>query len=125
VLPFPAYFAAIDRAPPERVNIWWGGWVTDYLAPSAFIQPLFGCGSGFSSWCDRRTEAQMNRARAQQSSNPTAANALWESVDRQLADAAAAVFLFNRQRLTLVSDRVGNVEYHPLWGVLYDQLWVR
>ena len=67
----------------------------------------------------------MNRALAQQSSDPTAANALWESVDRQLADAAAALPLFNRQRLTLVSGRVGNVQYHPLWGVLYDQLWVR
>ena len=67
----------------------------------------------------------MNRALAQQSSDPAAANALWEGIDRRLADAAAAVPLFNRQHLTLVSKRVENVQHHPLWGVLYDQLWVK
>jgi peptide/nickel transport system substrate-binding protein len=122
--PTSDYFAAAD-APPESVNIWWGGWVTDYLAPSAFIHPLFGCASAFSPWCDRRIDAQIDRALAQQSSDPAAANALWERVDRRLTDAAAAIPLFNRQRLTLVSKRVENVQYHPLWGVMYDQLWVR
>jgi ABC-type transport system substrate-binding protein len=58
----------------------------------------------------------MNHALAQQSSDPTAANALWESVDRRLADAAPAVPLFNRQHVTLVSARVDNVQHHPLWG---------
>jgi len=24
-----------------------------------------------------------------------------------------------------VSKRVGNYRYHPLWGVLIDQLWIR
>jgi YVTN family beta-propeller protein len=124
VLPEPAYFPATIPS-PERANIWWGGWVTDYLAPSAFIQPLFTCGSPFSPWCDRPIDAQMNRALAQQSSDPSAANALWESVDRRLADAAPAVPLLNRQYLTLVSDRVENVQHHPLWGMLYDQLWVK
>ena len=67
----------------------------------------------------------MNRALAHQSSDPTPANALWESVDRRLADAARAVPLFNRQHVTLVSDRVENVQHHPLSGVPYDQLWVK
>jgi YVTN family beta-propeller protein len=125
VLPESKYFAIVYGAipPPEPVNIRWDGWVTDYLAPSAFIEPLFGCGEQLAPACDRRIDAQMSRALAQQSS--TAANALWESVDRRLADAALAVPLFNRQRLTLVSGRVENVQHHPLWGVLYDQLWVR
>jgi peptide/nickel transport system substrate-binding protein len=128
-----AYFAA-TYAPPEPINIWWSGWVTDYLAPSAFIQPLFSCASLGPPWqlrddfapsCNRRIDAQMNRALAQQSSDPTAANALWESVDRRLTDAAPAVPLFNRQTLTLVSGRIDNVQEHPLSGVLYDQLWVK
>ena len=124
VLPASAYFPA-STAPPERVNVVWGGWVTDYLAPSAFIQPLFSCASGLYQWCDRRIDAQTNHALAQQRSDPAAANALWESVDRRLTDAAAAVPLFNRTYVTLVSNRVGNVQHHPLWGVLYDQLWVK
>ena len=133
VLPARTYFPAI-YAPPEPVHIWWAGWVTDYLAPSAFVQPLFSCASLGQPWqlseefapsCDRRIDAQMSRALAQQSSDPTAANALWESVDRRLADAAPAVPLFNRQHLTLVSDRVENVQHHPQSGVLFDQLWVK
>lgn len=108
--------------------------MTDYLAPSAFIEPLFSCASLGPPWqlsddfapsCDRRIDAEMNRALAQQSSDPTTANALWENVDWRLADAAPAVPLFNRRHLTLVSDRVDNVQHHPLWGVLYDQLWVK
>jgi YVTN family beta-propeller protein len=124
VLPASAYFPA-STAPPERVSVLWGGWVTDYLAPSAFIQPLFSCASGFYQWCDRRIDAQTNDALAQQSSDPAAANALWASIDRRLADTAAAVPLFNRTYLTLVSNRVENVQHHPLSGVLYDQLWVK
>ena len=133
VLPARTYFAA-TYAPPEPVNIWWFGWVTDYLAPSALIEPLFSCASlgppwqlsdDFSPSCNRRIDAQMNRALAQQSSDPTAANTLWESVDRRLADAATAVPLFNRQHLTLVSERVGNVQHHPQGGLMSDQLWVK
>jgi YVTN family beta-propeller protein len=133
VLGAPAYWYAIT-APPEPVNMWWFGWVTDYLAPSAFVQALFSCAAlgpqwelsdDFGPFCDRGIDAQMERAHAQQSSDLAAANALWESVDRRLADAAPAVPLFNRQHLTLVSDRVENVQHHPLSGVLTDQLWVR
>jgi hypothetical protein len=72
-----------------------------------------------------RIDAQTNHALAQQSSDPAAANALWASIDRRLADAAPAHPLFNRTYLTLVSNRVGNVQQHPLWGPLYDQLWVK
>jgi YVTN family beta-propeller protein len=127
----PAAYWTAMTAPPEPVNMWWGGWVTDYLAPSAFVQPLFSCellgppAQDFASWCDRRIDAQMNRALAQQSSDSTAANALWQSVDRRLTDAAPAVPLFNRQHVTLVSDRVDNVQHHPLSGLMFDQLWVK
>ena len=127
-----AYFNAIP--PHAPVNMWSFGWLTDHLAPSGFIQPVFKCApfgppsqlrDDFALWCDPEIDAQMNRALAEQSSDPTAANALWEGVQRRIADAAPAVPLFNRQDLTLVSDRVDNVQHHPLSGVLMDQLWVR
>ena len=127
-----AYFNAIP--PHAPVNMWSFGWLTDHLAPSGFIQPIFKCApfgppsqlrDDFALWCDPEIDAQMNRALAEQSSDPTAANALWEGVQRRIADAAPAVPLFNRQDLTLVSDRVDNVQHHPLSGVLIDQLWVR
>ena len=130
----PSTYYGVTYPPREPVNLWWFPWLTDHLAPSGFIQPLFNCEAfgpraqltdDFSPWCDRGVDAQMDRALAQQSSDPTAANALWESVDHRLADAAAAVPLLNRKRLVLVSDRVENVQFHPLSGVLLDQLWVK
>jgi YVTN family beta-propeller protein len=128
-----AYWTAIPPDRGELVNMWWLGWLTDHLTPSSFIQPVFKCGalvpralgSRFYPWCDPGIDAQMESALAQQSSDPTAANALWEGADRELADGAPAVPLFNRRHLTLVSERVGNVQHHPLSGLLFDQLWVR
>jgi YVTN family beta-propeller protein len=129
----PAYWTAIAD-PTGPVNLWWVGWVTDYLASSSFLQPLFGCDAfgprselrdDFVPWCDPATDALMRRALTRQSSDPTAANVLWEGVDRRLTGAAPGVPLFNRRRVALVSDRVENVQHHPLWGVLTDQLWVR
>jgi peptide/nickel transport system substrate-binding protein len=32
---------------------------------------------------------------------------------------------FNGREVDLVSKRVGNYEYHPQWGALLDQLWVK
>jgi YVTN family beta-propeller protein len=128
-----AYWTAVPPAPGKVVNLWWFGWFTDHLTPSSFIQPIFNCEAlgprsqlppNFSLWCDPEIDAQMDRALAQQSSDPTAANARWEGADRRLADGVPAVPLFNRQNLELVSDRVGNVQFHPLSGLLYDQLWV-
>ena len=44
---------------------------------------------------------------------------------RRLADAAPALPLVNRRTVVLISDRVGNYQYHPMWSTLLDQLWVR
>jgi hypothetical protein len=32
---------------------------------------------------------------------------------------------YNSKWIGLVSKRVGNYQFHPEWGVLFDQLWVR
>ena len=47
------------------------------------------------------------------------------AVDRELIDAAASFPFVNQRSVALVSERVGNYQFHPLWGVLPDQLWVR
>jgi ABC-type transport system substrate-binding protein len=57
--------------------------------------------------------------------NPAAAADAWNRVDRELADEAPLVPLFNTRGLVVLSGRVGNYEYHPFWNVLLDQLWVR
>ena len=42
-----------------------------------------------------------------------------------LAAQAPTVPLANQQNAALTSERVGNYQYHPLWGPLLDQLWIR
>jgi peptide/nickel transport system substrate-binding protein len=50
---------------------------------------------------------------------------LWQRVERSLLELAPMVPTYNRQNVDLVSERVGNYQYHPQWGPLLDQLWVK
>ena len=51
--------------------------------------------------------------------------ALWARIERDIVDLAPWVPLFTPSRRILVSKRVGNYQYNPEWGILFDQLWVR
>jgi peptide/nickel transport system substrate-binding protein len=53
------------------------------------------------------------------------ANRLWSQIDRAIVDEAAWLPLVTPTNTTYVSARVGNYRYHPLWGPLLDQFWVR
>ena len=67
----------------------------------------------------------MKRALKLQESDPAAANRLWADIDREFVDTAAWVPLYNAYGADLVSERVGNYQYHPQWGALVSQMWVR
>jgi peptide/nickel transport system substrate-binding protein len=67
----------------------------------------------------------MESARAVQITAPQTANNLWARIDRALVDRAAWLPLVTPTNTDLVSKRVGNYRYQPLWGPLLDQLWVR
>jgi peptide/nickel transport system substrate-binding protein len=73
------------------------------------------------SWLDR----EMNRADSLELSDPAAANSLWTSIDRTLTDQADWVPTENLREVDLVSNRLGNYEFNPVWGFLADQSWVR
>jgi peptide/nickel transport system substrate-binding protein len=110
--------------PRTQAQIGIDGWGADVGAPSNFTPPFLCAGSNMneSKFCDRHIEARIAAARAARGRRATA---LWNDVYRRLADAAPAVPLVNRRSVTLVSDRVGNYQSHPLWSTLLDQLWVR
>jgi YVTN family beta-propeller protein len=99
----------------------------DFPAASNFLGVTFGCGAllNWSRFCDARTRDLIRQAQSLPASRQGEANALWGGVDREIVDQAAAVPLLNPKAISLVSRRVGNVQYHPLWGDLFDQLWVR
>jgi hypothetical protein len=79
----------------------------------------------FSRYCDRVLDAEIDRTLSGRGTNPVAPTEFWADADRRITDAAPAVGLLNRKFAVLVSERVENVQLHPLFGVLEDQLWVR
>lgn len=76
-------------------------------------------------FCDTHLDRQVDRANAQQATNPAAARKLWESIDRHTVDQAPWVPLANPKVVDVLSKRVGNYQYSLSGGLLIDQLWVR
>jgi hypothetical protein len=50
---------------------------------------------------------------------------LWARIDRRVTHAAPWVLLVTPVATSLVSERIGNYQFHPQLGPLHDQLWVR
>ena len=117
----PTTRATRRRRPPGPVQAGIEGWLADNGAASAFVWPV-ACGQNPSNFCDAGLEAAVARA---QSARGPEADARWRTVYARADDAAPIVPLLNRRTLTLVSERVGGYQDHPLWGPLLDQLWVR
>ena len=118
-----------------RVQIGYYGWNAEFPSEVSFIHDLFACaafvpGSAASSadpsaFCNPSIDRQMARAAAVQAQDPPAAVALWQKVEREILAQAPMVPTYNRQVVDFVSKRVGNYKYHPQWGALLDQLWVK
>lgn len=125
---FSEYFDTIDD--PRRMgDAAISGWVADYAAPYGFVNRQFSCdvrrAPNYAGFCDPRVDRKTQRALELQATDPHAANRLWAEVDRDLVNQAPWLFLVNPRVADLVSERVGNYQYNPQWGVLIDQLWVR
>ena len=115
--------------PSTHAQIGINAWQADIAVPSNFAF-LFLCegggpdpvGNRTRHLCDRRIDAQAAAARR---ATGAESNALWQKLYERIEATAVAVPLVNRREVTLVSDRVGNFQHHPMWGTLLDQLWVR
>jgi YVTN family beta-propeller protein len=128
-----AYFAVVGDS-RTKAQIGTNEWIADYPAASGFFSPVLTCASFLpnnpanandAQFCDPRIDGQIERALAEQATNPDAARGLWESIDRQTVDQAPWVPLVNPKAVDVFSKRVGNYQYSPPLGVLIDQLWVR
>ena len=114
----------------HRVQAGFTPWLTDFLTPSNFFDPLSCTGlvqhslrnSNYAGFCDPAIDAAHADAAAARGPE---ANARWAALDRRVMAAAPWVPLFSRRGLLLVSDRVGNAQTHQLLGPLLDQFWVR
>ena len=118
----------------DRIQVGEFFWYQDYPAPWDFFGPLFSCQSFLpaspanvneSEFCNPRLDAQFRQALSTQARSPNAAGLLWANIDREITGQAPWVPLYNPRPLIVVSARVGNYQFHPLWELLIDQLWVR
>ena len=69
-----------------------------------------------SFFCDRKVDAEITRAQKIQITNPDAAVGRWARIENELVDLAPWVPLFTPWSGDLVSQRVGNYQYNPVWG---------
>jgi peptide/nickel transport system substrate-binding protein len=107
-------------------------WSAEYPSAADFIPPQLSCAAfvpasaengNLSEFCDRRVDAVIARAAREQDS--AVATASWQRAERALLAQAPVVPVFNRSNVDFVSERVGNYEYNPQWGLLLAQVWVR
>jgi YVTN family beta-propeller protein len=130
---FPGYLAYGEAVADSRTRAQIGinGWWADVETPSNFAVP-FLCSSfvpadqaangNVSEFCDKGID---HRVDAAQRARRAPRDAVWRAIFERIAAAAPAVPLVNGREMVLVSRRVGNYQHHPLWGPLYDQMWVR
>jgi len=95
--------------------------------PAGFFTTWFSC-SGTNvhgDFCDHRVDREIARAQALEETQPRAANALWARLDHELVDRAVWAPVVNEHGLDFVSARVHDYEFHPYWGLIAAQLWLR
>jgi peptide/nickel transport system substrate-binding protein len=119
----------------NRAQMGFYGWVSDFPSDTGFLQPLFSCAAFVagdlhrnqdpSEFCDPAVDRMLAAAERAQAENPAAAAALWQRVERAILRQAPLVPTVNPQNISFVAKRVRNFQYHPQWGVLLDQLWLR
>jgi peptide/nickel transport system substrate-binding protein len=103
-----------------------GDWLPDYPDPSSYFAQFFACNGAYDnrSFCDHALDTQMRRASLLELQDPLRATRLWTQIDHRIADEAAWVPLVNLQSVDIVSKRLRNYQFNPVWGFIADQAWV-
>jgi peptide/nickel transport system substrate-binding protein len=121
-------FASITDAMIPRFQInTQGDWLADYPDASSYIPSFLGCNgaNNHGLFCDAAIDREMRRAESLELSAPATASALWTSIDRAITDQAFWVPTVTPRVVDLVSKRIGNYQFNPVWGFLSDQSWVQ
>ncbi len=67
----------------------------------------------------------IDRVKRLATTSPGAASRGWTEIEHTLVRDAVWAPLVNPVTANAFSARVGNVQVHPLWGVLLSRLWVQ
>jgi DNA-binding SARP family transcriptional activator/ABC-type transport system substrate-binding protein len=124
ILPLDYYFKASD-ATWRRMQIDSIGGLDSN--PLHFFAGYFGCSApaGHGWFCDRRFDAEVERAHALETTNANAARLLWTKIDREVVDRALAVPLVNQHLFDFFSARVHGYVADPILGLIADQVSAR
>ncbi len=118
----------------NKVQFAYSSWFADYPAPSDFLQVLLGCGSihknsnsspNIAQFCNKEIQANMDKAGATASEDVNTANTMWAQADKDIADQAPWVAMFNPKQLNFVSKRVKGFQFSPQWYFLLAQASVK
>jgi peptide/nickel transport system substrate-binding protein len=88
-------------------------------------RPLSDLNNNRAAFCDPTVERMLDHALRLRTSRPEAANRLWARIDREIVGRAPWLPTVNLRTIDFVSKSVGNYQFHPQWGLLLDQLWVK
>jgi peptide/nickel transport system substrate-binding protein len=117
----------------NRVQIGLTDWFQDFPEPSDFLAVMFSCASihpgsdasiNMSEFCDPSIEAEMNRALALDATDKNQALPIWTKVDREITDLAPGITLFQLNQLDIVSPRLGNFQFSPIYRMLFAAAWL-
>ncbi len=107
---------AAGGEPDQAPMIWSGGmaWIADFPDPSNFYGPILGCagavkgGWNWAWYCNEELDAQATKADSiTDPAKQAEREALWRSIFIKIMDDAPWVPIFNEQRFTMRSARLG------------------
>ncbi len=116
--------------------IWSGGmaWIADFPDPSNFYGPILGCsgategGWNWSKFCDETLDAEATKADSFNDPSDPARLAMWSDIYQKVMAEAPWVPVFNEQRYSMKSARMGgadNLYVDPVSiPVNYDYVYV-
>ena len=98
--------------------IWSGGmgWIADFPDPSNFYGPILGCagaadgGWNWSKYCNEALDAEAAKADSFKDAADPARLALWSDIYVKIMDDAPWAPVFNEQRYTMKSPRMGGAD---------------
>ena len=123
------FFSAVSTV-HHKLQAGLNGWGADYPTASEYFLPVLSCRSYYqdtneAEFCDPHADQLASQAQAAQLTDPATARSLWEQVDRIVTDQAPWVPILSFGDTTFVSARTGNYQESPIYGPLFDQMWVR
>jgi peptide/nickel transport system substrate-binding protein len=133
ILPDNTYFTYTNdsRNHAQAID---AGWSADYPSTNNFLSkltcPYYVPGNGVATtnateFCDHAYDQDVTQTALLAESDPAASEERWAQLDRRITDLAIWLPTVTPMTVDLISPRVNNYSYHPVWGALIDQFWLR